>query len=228
MADIVSYTLGDAAEKDTVPELYLDAFLAVSITENATLLRRSGRVIVITPDAARDVSADKLEEGRDHVLVNASTQYDLTLKNQAGTALVTLYPGCWARLVCDGSAWRVVGCDMVMPVTLPWNPNSTDAAMFVATRPWRVIQATARVEVAGTDGSAVTAVVKKVASGTAIGSGTAIHSGSVNLKGTAATNQALTVTPADAAISAGTAIGLDFTGTLTSAVGFVTLGLIPA
>ncbi|NBV62421.1 MAG: hypothetical protein EBR73_15415, partial [Rhodobacteraceae bacterium] len=113
MANIVSYTLGDAAEKDTVPDLYIDAFLAVSITENATLLRRSGRVIVITPDAARDVSADKLEEGRDHVLVNASTQYDLTLKDQAGSTLVTLYPGCWARLVCDGTAWRVVGYDAV-------------------------------------------------------------------------------------------------------------------
>lgn len=115
--------------------------------------------------------------------------------------------------------------EAVVFVTLPWNPNSTDAAMFVAPRACRVKTLTARVEVAGTDGSAVTAVVKKAASGTAIGSGTALHSGSVNIKGTAATNQALTVTTADAAIPAGTAIGIDFTGTMTSAVGFVTVGL---
>ena len=76
----------------------------------------------------------------------------------------------------------------------------------------------------------VTAVIKKAASGTAITSGTALHSSSYNLKGTADTIQSLTLstTASDLQIAAGTAIGIDFTGTLTAATGVVTITLAPA
>lgn len=85
------------------------------------------------------------------------------------------------------------------------------------------------ITMAGTDASAVTAVIKKAASGTAITSGTALHSSTYNLKGTADTVQTLTLstTASDLRIDAGTAIGIDFTGTLTSATGVVTLLLSP-
>ncbi len=132
-----------------------------------------------------------------------------------------------AEVVVSGDA--TVGdlntTEPVMFVDLTWNPGSADYVGFVAPRACRVKSITARVEVAGTDGGAVTAVVKKAASGTAIASGTALHSSTINLKGTAATNQAMTVVSADAAIPAGTAIGLDVTGTMTGAVGVVTVGL---
>jgi hypothetical protein len=114
-----------------------------------------------------------------------------------------------------------------VPVSIEWLASSVDKVHFVATRPYKVKSITARVEVAGTDAGAVSAVIKKVASGTAIASGTALHSGSINLKGTAATNQVLTVTEADADIPAGTAIGIDFTGTLTAATGAATVTLVP-
>lgn len=111
--------------------------------------------------------------------------------------------------------------------TLVYTATSVDIPFFVASRSYRVKAINWRVEVAGTDGSAVTAVVKKAASGTAITAGTALHSGTANLKGTAATNQALTLstTDADLIIPAGTCIGVDFTGTLTSATGCVTVAL---
>lgn len=117
-----------------------------------------------------------------------------------------------------------------VPVSHRWTATSADETFFVANRAYRVLAATARVEVAGTDGGAVTAVVKKAASGTAITSGTALHTGNINLKGTAATNQSLSLsaTSSDLDIASGTCIGIDYTGTLTSAVGCVTVLLCPA
>jgi hypothetical protein len=84
--------------------------------------------------------------------------------------------------------------------------------------------------VAGSDGGAVTAAIKKASSTTAIASGTALHSGTFNLKGTADTVQNLTLSTTEAVdiISAGDRIGVDFTGTLTDAVGCITVLLAPA
>lgn len=112
-----------------------------------------------------------------------------------------------------------------------YNPSSVDTPFFVAAgRAFRVVGIIGRVEVAGTDGGTVTAVVKKAASATAITSGTALHSSTYNLKGSAATNQTLTLsaTSSDLDIASGTCIGVDFTGTLTSATGTITVLLAPA
>lgn len=116
-----------------------------------------------------------------------------------------------------------------VPVNIEWLASSVDKVSFVADRSYVVKGIRARVEVAGTDAGAVTAAVKKAASGTAIASGTALHSGTINLKGTAATNQALTLSTTDGVldIAAGDAIGIDFTGTLTAATGAVTIMLAP-
>lgn len=116
-----------------------------------------------------------------------------------------------------------------LPVSFYWVPGSVDTPFFVASRAYRVKSIRTRVEVAGTDGGAVTAVINKAASGTAITAGTILHTGTIDLKGTAATNQTitLTATTADLEIAAGTCIGIDFTGTLTSATGCVTVTLAP-
>lgn len=117
-----------------------------------------------------------------------------------------------------------------IPVNIEYVAASVDKVSFVAPRRMIVKAIYGRVEAAGTDGSAVTAVIKRTASGTAIASGTALHSSTFNLKGTAATNQVLTLstTPSDLDLAAGTAIGIDFTGTLTSATGVITVLLAPA
>lgn len=116
-----------------------------------------------------------------------------------------------------------------IPVSFYWGPGSVDTPFFVASRAYRVKSIRTRVEVAGTDGGAVTAVINKAASGTAITAGTILHTGTIDLKGTAATNQTITLTAtvADLEIAAGTCIGIDFTGTLTSATGCVTVTLAP-
>lgn len=116
-----------------------------------------------------------------------------------------------------------------IPVVLPYTASAVDQTIFTADRAYLVKAIRGRVDVAGTGGAA-TATIRKVASGTAIASGTALHSGSYNLVGTVNTQQALTLltTTGIQLIPAGTAICADFTGTLTSAVGNITVFLSPA
>lgn len=118
----------------------------------------------------------------------------------------------------------------VVEASYSWDPNSADDTFFVAIRRYRVIGITARIEVTGTDAGAVTAAIKKAASGTDIASGTALHTGTIDLKGTVNTNQTLTLsaTSSDLDIAAGTSIGIDLTGTMTAARGVVTVLLAPA
>ena len=117
-----------------------------------------------------------------------------------------------------------------LTVNIEYVAASVDKVCYVAPRKMIVKKIVGRPTVAGTDAGAVTAVIKKAASGTAITSGTALHSSSYNLKGTADTIQSLTLstTASDLQIAAGTAIGIDFTGTLTAATGVVTITLAPA
>jgi hypothetical protein len=113
---------------------------------------------------------------------------------------------------------------------IPWDPasNATNI-LHTADRPLRVKSILGRVNVAGTDAGAVTAQVFKAPSGTALASGTLLHTGTFNLKGTAATNQTLTLSATDAAlnIETGDTIGVVITGVLTSAVGGLTVAMTP-
>jgi hypothetical protein len=111
-----------------------------------------------------------------------------------------------------------------------YTASSVDATMFTAGRRYIVKSVTLRPDVAGSDGSAVTVAVKIAPDATAIASGTAVHSGTGNLKGTAATNQvlALSTTASELILDAGSSIGVDFTGTMTAAVGTVSVELCPA
>lgn len=114
-------------------------------------------------------------------------------------------------------------------VSVPYLATSVDMRVTRVSRQMAVQSIVATVTVAGTDGGAVTAVIRKVPSGTAITAGTALHSGTFNLKGTADTDQTLTLstTESDLLLAAGDSIAVDFTGVLTSATGIVTVGLSP-
>lgn len=110
-------------------------------------------------------------------------------------------------------------------VSMAYNATSVDGARMVFTRSGVIKSIIGRVEVLGTDGGAVTAVIRKAPSGTAHTSGTVVHTGTYNLKGTINTNQTLTLstTLSDLQVSAGDCIGIDFTGVLTAAVGVITV-----
>jgi hypothetical protein len=116
-----------------------------------------------------------------------------------------------------------------VPVSSDYNAPANDVLIFVATRRFVVKAISGCPAVAGT-GGACTAVVRKASGTTAIASGTALHSGSFNLVGTINTVQDLTLstTPADLIIEDGDRIGIDYTGTATSAIGVITIMLAPA
>jgi len=95
---------------------------------------------------------------------------------------------------------------------------------FTADRVYNLIGIRHVTSTAGT-GGACTGVIKKAASGTAVASGTAMHAGSIDFVATIWTPA--TVAPTVLAIAAGDTLGIDVTGTSTSATGTVTLVLAP-
>ena len=92
---------------------------------------------------------------------------------------------------------------------------------FIADAPCELIAVAERHEVAGSDGSAVTVMVKKVPSATAPASGSDMLSAGVSLKGAANTNLAgaLHATIANRQLGEGDALALVLTGTPTSLIG---------
>ena len=111
-----------------------------------------------------------------------------------------------------------------------WMPTTVDGTFMTASRRMVVQSIIARIDVVGTDAAAVTAVIRKVPSGTALASGTALHAGTIDLKGTINVNQVpvLSTVSGVTTINAGESLAIDFTGVLTSAVGCVTVTLAPA
>ncbi len=109
-----------------------------------------------------------------------------------------------------------------------WDANVVDRVFFTApsNMAFTILSVVARVVVAGTDVGAVTAQIRRPASGTAITSGAGVHSGTINLKGTVDTNQTMTITSPN--LTAGQSLGFDLTGTPTSAVGSVSVFMVPA
>ena len=110
-------------------------------------------------------------------------------------------------------------------VSYSWNAVDLAAStvFFTADRAYNVKSMISRVDVAGVDLGGVTALIRKVPSGTAVGSGTSLHSsGSINLKGSANTNQALSLT-AGSTLASGDSLAFSLTGVPTTAQGSVTV-----
>lgn len=107
----------------------------------------------------------------------------------------------------------------------------TDQPFFTAPadRDYVIQSIIARPLVAGTDGGAVTAQIRKANSGTAIASGAAVHSGTIDLKGTINVNQILTLstTAGVTTVTNRWSLGIDVTGVTTAARGVITVMLLP-
>lgn len=111
---------------------------------------------------------------------------------------------------------------LVVPLaTFDYSASSVDQGLFTASGGWVLTAVKMTPRVAGTDGSAVTVMVKICDSGEAPTSGDNMLSGTLDLKGTADVPQSGTVSAGT--IANGKIVALDFTGTLTSAVGTITL-----
>lgn len=114
-------------------------------------------------------------------------------------------------------------------ITFNYTSALVTQEVFIAPFACRITAIQGVPRVAGSDGSAVTLAFYKCADGVAVGSGSLLHSGTYNMKGTADTNQALTLTNDQTALNmvAGDRIGYVLTGTATSAVGSITITVEP-
>ena len=114
-----------------------------------------------------------------------------------------------------------IGALVVPLATFPYSASSVDQGVFTASGAWTLTAVKLTPRVPGADGSAVTVMVKICDSGEAPASGDNMLSGTLDLKGTADTPQSGTVSAGT--IANGKIVALDFTGTLTDAVGVITL-----
>lgn len=133
----------------------------------------------------------------------------------------------------DGSAGLAGsggGTGEMVVLTFTYDANSVDRAFFTASRKYIVKSIICRPTVAGTDAGAVTAGVNIADDGTAIPAGQKIHASTMDLKGTIHTNQVMSVTTTSDTnvLNAGQSIGVNFTGTMTAAVGVISVTMCPA
>lgn len=116
-----------------------------------------------------------------------------------------------------------------IPATYEISPGSdSDRAFLTLTRAMRVKAIVGRVDVL--NGAALTVVIRKVPSGTAIVSGTALHLSGVNANASVNANQTMTLASAtDGTLDlvAGDSLGADLSAANTAAVGNVTVWLTP-
>ena len=107
--------------------------------------------------------------------------------------------------------------------------ETVDTWLFVADTDYEIVSIKLIPRVAGSDGSAVTADIMKASGTTAPASGTTVLSAvdSFNLKGTADTLQTGTLAASQATrrLAANDRLGVNFTGTLTAAVGYIQINL---
>ena len=103
--------------------------------------------------------------------------------------------------------------------------NAVDNWVFYADTHYEVVGVFVVPAVAGSDGSAVTADIMKASGTTAVASGATVLSAadSFNLKGTAHTLQSgtLSATLSARQLTTGDRLGINFTGTMTAAVGYI-------
>lgn len=112
----------------------------------------------------------------------------------------------------------------------PVNADVADGVFYVANRPWRVAAVRTIFSTAGNDAGAVNVMVKKQTGTQAPDAGVNVLSASVDLKGTANTVVAstLTSTAADKELAVGDRLSADFTGVLTALAGLcISVDLIP-
>ena len=123
---------------------------------------------------------------------------------------------------------KAVAWQAPLVVTFSAGPNAAlltlpDVTIWQADADAEIVWAAEIHEVLGTDGSAVTADLMKVADGTVAASGTSLLASTFNLKATVATRQVRSLSAgtlaADRIIYAGQHLAINFAGTMTAVAG---------
>lgn len=193
----------------------------------------AGGAITITSGAAGATGV----AGAVNIAVGAATagngsSLTLTAGNGAGSTNsggnINLVPGNAVSTGTPGEVQISGSTAGFIPIPMNYTASMVTQTIYTASRAVRVKSILGRVRVAGS-GGACTIAFFKAATTVAVGSGVALHSGSYNIVGTADANQTLTLsaTVSDVTLAAGDSIGYVLTGTPTSAVGNVTVTVVP-
>lgn len=146
--------------------------------------------------------------------IDENIQRDLRYKIESSPLDTNMQEGFLLRTIADSISFTVtVSLVDTLPQTL-----ANYGSFFVAPYPCVLIKAYERHGTAGSDASAVTLDIEKLASGTAKGSGTSMVATTFDLKGTANTPQLIlpSTTIANRRLDRGEAVALKPTGTLTA------------
>ena len=118
---------------------------------------------------------------------------------------------------------KIIPQEMVL--TFPYTASSVDQQIFTAKEAWNITAVRLVPRVVGGDASPVNVTVTVCDDAEAPASGVAALSAVLDLKGTADTIQSGTLNATNVAVASGDSVAVNFTGTLTSAVGVVTVYL---
>lgn len=224
-------TFGSSATRSLTAQLRLKDGVRVTgaLTGNLTLDSGSSNFQHIDPGAASRTITLPAATGANGAIFffrNIGTVVAVDVIISDGGTVDTLRPGESATVVCDGTDWFVQSRSAPIVVSMRYSvpTDILSNGIFVADRAYNLIGILHRSTVAGT-GGACTGLVKKGATTVAITAGTAMHSTAIDFAATAAATAV--IAPTVLAIAAGDALGIDVTGTSTSAEGIVTLVLAP-
>lgn len=206
---------------------------AVVITGGLGTTTGAGGAITITSGAAGSTGVP----GAIAISVGAATAgagSNITLTSGTGVGStnsggnVNIVPGAAAGAGTPGEFQinsSTAGC---IPVSFNYTSTLVTQTFFTASRAYRIKSLIGRPRVAGS-GGACSLSFFKAPSATAVGSGTLLHSGTYDMTAAADANQTLTLsaTVATVTLAAGDSIGYVLTGTATSAVGSITVTLVP-
>lgn len=170
--------------------------------------------------------------GGDLVAIGGASDIDYHLSSgttQTGTGAVTINGDATvasSKALAVTTADKLTVASKIVPTEIPlatfnYQASSVDTGVFQAKGAWTLTAVRVIPRVAGTDGSAVTAMIKLCDDAEAPASGDNMLSGTFDLKGTADTIQAGTISAGS--IADGKIVAVDFTGTLTSAEGLIVL-----
>lgn len=201
------------AVPDLEDQLKGDAYIrnkgAPWMADSAIMYFGTGKDVALTYSAA----ADKFYVNDTALYLEEATTFGTSISSPA-LAVTTA-----DKLTVNGV---IIPQEMAVPFS--YNANSVDIGVFSAIGAWNITAVELVPRVAGNDAAAVNVTIKVCDSGEAPSSGDAALSAVLDLKGTADTTQAGTL-GANVACSATQYIALDFTGTLTNAVGMGTIWL---
>jgi hypothetical protein len=219
MVTIINLAKGNTAQKTTAANVAagqtwqnntLANFAAAHTWQNTTLTN------LAYAQTAQNTTAANVAYGQ------TAQNVSITDLGLATTAINTSKTANKVSDYINTTAINVSIAALVVPLaTFDYDANSVDQGIFTASGGWVLTAIKLTPRVAGTDGGAVTAMLKICDSGEAPTSGDNMLSGTFDLKGAADTPQSGTVSAGT--IATGKIVALDFTGTLTSAVGTITL-----